>query len=105
MTDIQSDAVLSREILSFNNTLAEQQADICTLEMCHYNFPKITGLGAYISLSRLFIIAQDINVICGLDAAPQLSQLWICECKVTKIEGLAKMVNLTKLLLYRCVLT
>ncbi|KAJ3126543.1 Leucine-rich repeat-containing protein 9 [Nowakowskiella sp. JEL0407] len=68
--------------------------------MCHFNYPKITGLSYFKYLKSLTIIAQDIAEIENLDTCVCLEQLWICETKVHCIKGLECCLNLKQLYLY-----
>ena len=68
--------------------------------MCHYNFPLIKSLDRFNALTRLRIVAQDIDRIQGLEACTRLQHLWICEAKVTRIEGLDRCLELKSLHLY-----
>ncbi len=73
---------------------------ITSLEMCHFNFKKISGLQVFgRHLSKLSIIAQDITEIEGLEDCLALNELWICETRVSKIKGLDHLKQLKRLFL------
>jgi Leucine-rich repeat (LRR) protein len=69
-------------------------SSIKEIEMCHFNYPMIKGLGVFENLRVLTIISQDIQKIEGLETLLNLEKLWICETNVAKITGLD---NCTKL--------
>ncbi|KAJ3322494.1 hypothetical protein HDV06_003038 [Boothiomyces sp. JEL0866] len=91
--------------LCSHNGISESQflsngSKISSIDMCHYNFPVITGLHHFPQIKSLCIVAQDIREIGGLEACPNLEQLWICETRITRISGLDTLVNLKKLFMY-----
>ncbi|KAI9356534.1 hypothetical protein DFJ73DRAFT_623012 [Zopfochytrium polystomum] len=68
--------------------------------MCHFNYPTITGLQHFPSLTSLCIVAQDIRQITNLHHCPNLKKLWICETKITQIQSLDNCTELVELFLY-----
>lgn len=88
-----------------NNGITEQVfhsskiSQVFSLEMCHFNFSRIAGLGHFKNLRSLCIVAQDITDIVGLEELEGLEQLWICETKIEEIKGLDNLSQLIKLFL------
>ncbi|KAJ3254724.1 hypothetical protein HK103_006876 [Boothiomyces macroporosus] len=59
--------------LCSHNGISESQylssgSRIASIDMCHYNFPMITGLHHFPQITSLCIVAQDIREIGGLEA-------------------------------------
>lgn len=73
---------------------------VSSIDMCHYNFPKMVELNRFPGLTSLCIIAQDISVIAGLEDCHLLENLWICETQISVIDGLNSLRGLKKLFLY-----
>lgn len=74
--------------------------DLNCLELCHYSVKCIPQLAAFVNLTKLNIVAQDINRISNLESCKRLKELRIVECQIAKIENLDQCVNLEKLYLY-----
>jgi hypothetical protein len=70
------------------------------LEMCYYNYPRISWLDYFPNITHLTLVAQDIDIIQNLSGCPNLTHLWVCETKVTAITGLEGCQKLINLFLY-----
>ena len=87
------------------NGITEEQlidkADLIQhLEMFLFNFPRMTSLTFFTSLTSLSVMQQKITKLEGLEACPRLKTLWVVETKIKKIEGLDALGELTHLHLY-----
>ncbi|KAH6566827.1 hypothetical protein BASA60_009315 [Batrachochytrium salamandrivorans] len=89
----------------YNNGISETTfvskiESITSIEMCHYNFPVISHLSYFPYLTTLYVVAQDVKSMFGLETCVHLVDLWICETRINTISGLEFCTKLKRLFLY-----